>query len=177
MGVFQIEATDLAWINGAKDDPSDLCLHGHAAARIGDRILTYDATVSATALYLLKTVTEDHIINESNQMLPCCGFFLIPNGDLTEVSIVGCPNGIDWSVIHEDGAVKLILEDGREEAVPIGAYAAEVCRFADKIESFYSSCTPKALPKDEFDRNGYIAFWNEWHTRKTAAALLAAPDL
>ena len=29
-----------------------------------------DATVSATALYLLKTLTEEHIIYEDNQMLP-----------------------------------------------------------------------------------------------------------
>ena len=169
MGVFQIEATDLAWINGAKDDPNDLCLHGHAIARIGERVLEYDATVSAAAWYLLKTLTEDHIIHESNQMMPCCGFFLIPNGDLTEVSIIGCDNGIDWSVIHEGGSVKLILEDGSEEIVPIGSYAAEVCRFADKIEAYYSACTPKAMPKDEFDRNGYIAFWNEWHRRRAQA--------
>lgn len=30
MGIFKIEAENLGWINGAKDDPSDLCLHGHA---------------------------------------------------------------------------------------------------------------------------------------------------
>lgn len=29
-----------------------------------------DATVSATALYLLTTLTEEHIIYEDNQMLP-----------------------------------------------------------------------------------------------------------
>ena len=23
------------------------------------------------------------------------------------------------------------------------------------------------LPKDEFDRNGYITFWKEWHRRRT----------
>lgn len=30
MGIFKIEAENLGWINGAKDDPNDLCLHGHA---------------------------------------------------------------------------------------------------------------------------------------------------
>jgi len=166
MGNFSIEATDLSWINGEKDDPEDLCLHGHAVAKIGDRTLAYDATVSATALYLLKTIREDHFIHKDNQMLPCCGFFMIPDKNLSSVTIIGCDNGIDWSVIHEGNSVKLILEDGYEDTVAIEDYKAEVFRFADFIEAFYSSCTPKTLPKDEFDRNGYTAFWNEWHRRR-----------
>lgn len=55
MGIFKIDVTDLQWINGPEDDPQDLCLHGHVTARIGDTILEDDGTVSATALYLLKT--------------------------------------------------------------------------------------------------------------------------
>ncbi len=35
MGVFKIDADRLYWINGADDDPDDLCLHGHAVAYIG----------------------------------------------------------------------------------------------------------------------------------------------
>lgn len=35
MGVFKIDAYRLYWINGADDDPDDLCLHGHAVAYIG----------------------------------------------------------------------------------------------------------------------------------------------
>ena len=41
---------------------------------------------------------------------------------------------------------------------------------ADKVEAFYRSCRPKHIPKDEFARNGYIAFWNERHRRYTEAA-------
>lgn len=90
MGFFSISATDLKWINGSKDDPEDLCLHGHAIAVIGNRKLEYDATISATALYLLKSLTEDHIIHDDNQMLPCCGFslFLMGNWTMLRYSVV-----------------------------------------------------------------------------------------
>ena len=172
MGTFKIEATNLHWLGDPVNDPDDLCLHGDAVAYIGEQKLEYeDCTVSATALYLLKTLTENHIIHQDNQMLPCCGFFLIANEDLTEVGISGCPNGVDWSVIHADDAVRLILEDGYEISVPLEQYRDEVIRFADRIEAYYQSCPPKILPEDVFDRNGYIAFWNEWHRRRKVARL------
>lgn len=165
---FSIDVNNLSWINGSKDDPEDLCLHGHAVVVIGDRRFEYDATVSATALYLLKTLEEDHVIHKDNQMLPCCGHFVVANDDLNNVAIIGCPNGIDWSVLHNnDNSVTIITDDGTEETVSLTNYKAEVYKFADKIEKFYSSCSPKVLPKDEFDRNGYIAFWNEWHRRRS----------
>lgn len=77
MGVFKIDADRLYWINGADDDPDDLCLHGHAVAYIGKHKLEYDATVSAAALYLLKSLTENHIDYEENKP-PRCGFHCIP---------------------------------------------------------------------------------------------------
>ena len=51
--MFSIDVTDLHWL---KDVPEkeDLCLHGHAVAKIGEEVFEYDATVSSTALYLLK---------------------------------------------------------------------------------------------------------------------------
>lgn len=166
MGTFSINAENFEWINGSKDDPEDLCLHGKAVAYIGRVKLEYHATVSATALYLLKTLTENHIINTDNQMLPCCGFFCIPNEDLDHVVISGCPNGIDWSVIHNGDKVILEPEDGTKESVALEDYRKAVYDFADKVESFYHSCSPKVLPMDDFYRNGYLAFWNEWHRRR-----------
>ena len=166
MAGFHIDAGNFRWISGPEDDPHDLCLHGDASAVIGDETFAYSCTVSAAALYLLKSLTRDHIIYEENQMLPCCGFFLMANDTLSEAEISGCPNGVDWSVIHDGGAVRLITESGRETVVPMQDYEKEVFRFADKIEAHYQSCAPKILPDDPFDRNGYIAFWNEWHSRR-----------
>ena len=97
MTQFSIKADRYWWIDGSQDDPTDRCLHGHVIAQIGDKLIEEDCCVSATALYLLKTLTEDHIWGEDNQMLPCCGFFLIPNEDLTNVVISG------WDTIAMDG--------------------------------------------------------------------------
>ena len=162
---FSIDATNIKWLDGITET-EDLCLHGHAVVYIGEKKLEYEATISATALYLLKTLTEDHIINTDNQLLPCCGFSILPNDSLDNVTILGCPNGIDWSVIHEGDTVILELEDGTKEKISIDEYKKAVFEFADKVETFYKTSAPKKLPNDKIDRNGYIAFWNEWQKRR-----------
>lgn len=166
MGVFKIEADNFSWITGTTDDPDDRCLHGDVTVQIGKTLMEYAGTVSATALYLLKTLTEDKIMAPHDiQMVPCCGHFLIANQDLSEVMISGCDNGLDWSTCHENGGVRLILPSGMEEWISMADYRAEVLRFADRVEAYYRACQPKNIPDDEFDRNGYTAFWNEWHWR------------
>lgn len=165
--MFKIDVYDMHWLYELSNKEEDLCLHGHAIAFIGTKKLEYDATVSATALYLLKSLTENHIMNEDNQMLPCCGFFLMADEALENVSIIGCRNGIDWSIIHEGENIKLILEDGYQTIIPLHQYKKEVFSFADKVEAFYKASPPRKLPKNEFDKNGYITFWKEWHRRRT----------
>ncbi len=165
MGIFKIKADGFEWICGDADDPKDLCLHGHVTAQFGDTILQDYGTVSATALYLLKTLREDSMIEDHTvQMIPCCGHLLIPNEDLTEVVISGCINGTDWSTVHEGDCVRLILPTGQEEVVSLQDYLCEVLAFAEEVKRFYDACTPKEF-WHEFERNGYIAFWNEWERR------------
>ena len=161
---FRISAEKLWWIkDDGADDPDDLCLHGHVVAKIGEEILEYDATVSAAGLYLLRTLTETHIIHENQAMLPCCGHSMFANDDLSSVDIGVCSNGIDWTVIHEEGRVKLITEAGNETFVDMDDYRDEVCSFADTVEAFYRKCSPKNIPTYEYAHNGYTAFWNEWN--------------
>lgn len=90
----------------------------------------------------------------------------VANADLSEVTISGCDTGTDWSIIHSDGGIKIVLPSGVEEQVDFSDYKAEVFRFVDKIEACYKSCQPKNIPEDEFCRNGYVAFWNEWHRHR-----------
>ena len=112
---FQIKADSFLWIGGVEDDPQDLCLHAHVTVRIGDRILEDNGTVSATALYLLKSLTEDKIMSPNDiQMIPFCGHFWIANEDLSQVTIIGCDQGTDWSIIHEGDRVRLVLADGTD---------------------------------------------------------------
>ena len=168
MGIFHIDAKNLHWLDGC--ETTDLCLHADAIAVIGERTITYeDCTVSSTALYLLKSLTEDHIINKDNQMLPCCGFSIFPTDDGENVFISGCPNGEDWTIRHIDGAVELILEDGYTVTIPIADYHREVLAFVRKIEDFYNSAAPRQLPGESWERDAYLLFWEEWHRRKAAA--------
>jgi hypothetical protein len=168
--LFSIDISKLFWINDDDtDDPGDLCLHGNVVAKIGANIFECSTTVSAAGLYLLRSLTKNHIIHDGQPILPCCGHFMAANNDLSSVDIVGCSNGIDWSVVHEGSKVKLITESGCEAFVCIDEYKREIYAFADKVEAFYKSCPPKNMPSDEFDRNGYIAFWNEWHKRRKQA--------
>lgn len=165
MTMFQIDVTDLTWINGPEDDPKDLCLHGKVTAYIGDEILEDHGTVSASALYLLRSLTESHRTGEENQMIPCCGHFMVANDDMTSVWISGCPYGTDWLVDQVSGGVLISTENGKETFVPMEEYRAEVFRFADKVEAYYGKCAPKE-PQDDFAQRGYTAFWNEWRRRR-----------
>lgn len=167
MGIFKIDVDQFQWINGSEDDPNDLCLHGHVMVQVGMNFFDDFGTVSATALYLLKSLKENKIMSSYDiQMIPCCGHFLIANADLSEVTISGCGIGIDWSIVHSDEGVKIVLPSGVEEQVDFSDYKAEVFCFVDKVEAYYKSCQPKIIPDDAFSRNGYIAFWNEWHRRR-----------
>ncbi|HFL3828698.1 TPA: hypothetical protein ACG3RW_004070, partial [Clostridioides difficile] len=163
---FKIRVNSLYWLDKTKDDPNDLCLHGDITVTIGEEKLSYSCTASAAALRMLKTLSEDHLPTKGEQMLPCCGFSMIPNENLDEVDIIGCDNGVDWTVLHEDGMVKLITEKRNTVFVYYLQYKDEILRFANMVEDYYKKSLPKNIPDDEFERNGYIAFWNEWHRRK-----------
>ena len=165
MGKFQIDCHDLYWFSVPGHEQEDLCLHGFVTAIIGEETIQEEGTVSSTALYLLKTLSRNHITGEENQMIPCCGHTLLPNDDLTEVNIIGCPNGIDWTVEHVQQGVKITTNRGSVTFVPMNVYREEIFRFADKIEDYYKRCEPKT-PADDLDKRGYAVFWNEWHRRR-----------
>ena len=54
------------------------------------------------------------------------------------------------------------LPTGDPNIILFDEYKTTVFAFADQVEAFYNAAADKKLPEDEFDRNGYIAFWNEW---------------
>lgn len=166
---FEIRILDLHWLKNA-DDPTDLCAHGHLYLKIGDHIIsdqtTGDWTLSSTALSLLRTIESDYEKNNySNQLLPCCGHFFIAGEKQETVIVQGCDTGIDWKIIHtSDNKVKHILENGYEATIDKEVYKNAVINFADHVEQFYKTSKPKIIPADEFEKAGYLAFWNEWRT-------------
>lgn len=164
--MFTIALTGHHWIGGGAGDARDLCLHGDVAASIGGEEIQASCTVSATALYLLKTLTENHVMHADIQMLPCCGRFYIPNEANDAVDILGCPNGVDWTVLHREDSVEIATEQGAKALVDKRAYRDVVLGFADSVQRVYETSPPKAVPEDDFDKRGYIAFWNEWTRRR-----------
>lgn len=164
---FDIQLLDIHWIQNV-DDPTDLCAHGHVYVRIGKEVVTdqntLDITVSSTALYLMRTLKENYKQDDyASQLLPCCGHFFVGDEGDDFVNICGCPSGIDWTIIHlGDNYVKHISESGQEAVIDKKLYTDLVLAFADRVEQFYEISQTKKIPEDEFDRNGYLAFWREW---------------
>ena len=85
------------------------------------------------------------------------------------VNILGCPNGIDWTIIHkENNKIKFITEKRTEAEIYFNNYKNIVLEFADKIEEFYKKSKPKIVQQEnDFNLKGYSAFWNEWHLLRT----------
>lgn len=165
---FSISFDNIGWLEGLEEDPGDCCAHAHAVAHIGEETFEYQATVSATALYLLKSLTEDHRAYYEEQFLPCCGFNIYEKNDGTgDVVVLGCPNGIDWDLVHKEGMVMITTDSGAETIVPFEEYREEVLAFADEVEAFYDSQPPRKPSED--DAAAYRAFWEEWHRRRREA--------
>ena len=79
------------------------------------------------------------------------------------VDIMGCPSGIDWTIIHTDNCkVKHITDRGQEATIDKEVYKKIVLNFADQVENFYKTSLSKTIPTDDFDKKGYLTFWKEW---------------
>ena len=74
-----LRPTNLHWIDGSTDDSADLCAHSGVAFRIGQITLVKpsdgDWTVSAAALYLLRTLSQRHTRQQpiAEHLFPCFG--------------------------------------------------------------------------------------------------------
>jgi hypothetical protein len=162
------------WINDKGDDPSDQCAHGFIDLSINGIEFSSESdgewTVSAAALFLLRTVTSDHSpqdsVAEGNFLLPCCGFTICPSEESRyPYCILGCNNGIDPSIRHSRGTVQVSL-DNKSAVVPLHEWAKAVLRFSDQVQEFYDSAEPKEQLEDDFDRSGWEFFWQDWRAQR-----------
>jgi len=164
---FDIRLLDLHWIKDV-DDPSDLCAHGHVYVKIGHEVIadkdSLDVTVSATALYLMRTLKDNYKKDDyASQLLPCCGHIIIADDNNDCVNICGCPSGIDWTIIHTDeNRIKHISDNEQEATIDKEQYKKLVLDFADQVENYYKTSLPKTIPTDDYYKKGYLTFWKEW---------------
>ena len=170
---FTIELLKTNWIS-EEDTQTDLCAHGQMRVNIGNETVVDQSendgwTISATALLLLRTLERNHTKENpvGDQLIPCCGHFLVFDNDMEEVYIGSCPSGIDWELTHENGIVTLKTESGNETKVDFKEYKSQVLDFVDQVEDFYKNSPEKEIPKDEFDRKGYLQFWKEWNEKRS----------
>ena len=91
--MLTLEASNLHWIKGAADDPTDLCAHGTLNLQIGEYVLpglaSLDCTVSAAALYLLRSLSRSHRPGEQEHLFPCCGSAMYDIPETDDVFICG----------------------------------------------------------------------------------------
>jgi hypothetical protein len=173
--VVSLQPVNLRWIRGAPDDPKDLCAHGDVVFRIRDEVLLdtagKDVTVSAAALYLLRTLSVPHTkaAPVGDHLFPCCGFAMWEIPGQEDVAVCGCPNGEDFEVLHAVNGVGVVVRaaDGGAWQIGWAEWRAAVFGFADRVSGFYAACSPKQ-PAEE-DAAGFWKFKAEWERRRGLA--------
>lgn len=166
--MFRLEILDKYWLPGQPEE-TDLCLHGEVRVRIGEDVLEDNVCLSASAINLLRTLTEDRGLDPHAEALAGTGHSMFTvSYDPPRVDISGAPCGIDWFVNHDGDDVILQLPKGPEVTVPLADYRAEVLRFCDEAEAFYKASKPKVLSEEEIHADGYRTMWKEWHWRRAA---------
>jgi len=173
-----LRPTNLHWIKGETDDPYDLCAHSGVEFCIGDEILVSQSdgewTVSAAALYLLRTLTLPHTKDKpiGEHLFPCCGFTMWDIKGQDDVVICGCPKGANFEVVRVSDEIVLTGPCGRKYGIGFLEWRDAVCGFSDVVQSFYAASSPKQ-PYDEEDAKGFKKFMAEWSRRRSMGATLA----
>ena len=177
--MLRLYAEDLHYLGETeKERQRDCCVHGRVVFSVGDTVIAGDGEwcAGASALRFLRSVSSDHFSGAEEHMIPCCGHFMIPADGGKAVAVVGCSNGVDFDVIHENGRVTLRTGVGGVFSIPFSEYREAVLFLAEQIEGFMRD-TPARIVDDPFDKAGYEAFQTEWHAlkEKISAAERPAP--
>lgn len=143
----------------------DCCVHGSVVFKIGNDILHEggDWCVSASALRFMKTIFENRIMTDEDFLIPCCGNYMIPSDDKKSVTIIGCNNGIDFEIIHNQNIVNIKTQNGNQYEIPLDDYRNAVLAYAEQIGDFYKSNPPRKF-YDDSEKDAYDAFMYEWET-------------
>lgn len=171
--MLTLAVSNLHWIKDASGDPLDLCAHGIVDLRIDDvvipELVSYDCTVSAAALYLLRSLSRPHKRGTGEHLFPCCGFSMYDVPEQDDVLILGCPIGVDLDILHEPSAIAIGTAGSRLHRVSETVWRAAVFAFADRVSQFYRTSSPKRPSSDDTD--GFRKFLREWHARRGTSLL------
>ena len=169
------------WVGGDADVRSaDLCAHGRVELRVNGEAprgwKDLQVTVSAAALFLMRTLEPGNPVCGEGQMFPCCGHTMYVVEGERDVLVLGCPTANTIDVRHFGSDVELDLGVDCVHRVSLAAWTAAVFTFADQVSSYYASSPPRELPADPELRAGYLAFQHEW-ARRRGRSLGAMPPV
>jgi hypothetical protein len=181
---FEIEIAKQGWIDPDLDEaPADLCSHGDIRLQIGGRVIVSGKaepgevadwwTISTSALALLRTLESDHLPHQrvADRLILHCGM----------IEMMTCPIGIDWSVKHLGGRVRLydvarydtvneaaaVRFPGLEAEVSENEYRLEVVAFAEMAKQPFVGA--QKTPGDDYEQQLYQKFWREYDGRLNRA--------
>jgi hypothetical protein len=175
---FLLEITGQGWLGSDDEARHDLCSHGDVRLEIGGQVIApgdgeREYTISTSALALLRSLEAGHSPERpvADRLVLHCGMLLMTS----------CPIGIDWSVSHVGGRVRLHdvvrydTTDERQAArfpglsveLESGEYRGKVAAFAEQAKQLFIGAD-KAL-EDDFDRELYEQFWREFDARLSRA--------
>lgn len=162
----------LHWTGEGAEQLGDQCLHGGVMLKVNGQTLLRaedDVTLTAAALFLLRTLHRDHIrgshrsgesdVTGTELLFPHCGFTVLA-GDKT-CGIIGCDSGYDLGVRTESDRVTLSTRK-RSVVVARRQWELAVRDFAARVRSFYGSEPPRARIEDPEEAAGWEQFWNEF---------------
>ena len=168
---FSIEVKNMHWLGDGQESLYDVCSHGDVTVKIGNEIFQEnEMALNASALYLLRTLTADYLAEFDNPMrdfalITCCGYTLVAVPDSSDVVILSCPFGIDFSVEHVDSQVKITTLSEETIVMDFEEYQRTIYAFADEVKSFYDNEPPR-LFREDYEQQGYERFWGEWNRRR-----------
>jgi hypothetical protein len=175
---FLIEIVRQGWLepgDASEYDAAamDLCSHGDVRVVIGGVTIAPgdgdgEYGISEAALGLLRTMESDWPARPEGWTGP-----LIPHG-CGAILMMNCPIGIDWSVTHTDGSVRLadvvrydttsaadrVEFPGLAVDIPEEEYRRQVIRFARAAKEPFRGV--EKVMADSFDQAQYQAFWQEF---------------
>jgi hypothetical protein len=169
--MVDLKATSLHWLE--KSNPfEDCCLHGGVYLKLGDSLISdgrdTDWTVSTAALNLLKTLKQNHKVEDERPLIPHCGHTMwVHEGEPDGLYLGACDIGIDWSIIHESGPVLHKLKN-KTILTSYEMWCDAVCQFSDQVYGFFMTAWPKIIHDDD-DQRGFELFMSLWLQYRSSA--------
>ena len=168
-----LKISNLHWLATGKEVLDDLCAHGSVEFAVNNTTFLTppdnDLTVSATALFLLRTLEKSHTpsasVCEHNMLFAHCGHSMwYDDGNF---SLTGCNKWFDPQVLRHADLITITGGSGQEETVTAEEWKNAVYAFADEVKAFYAKANQKNIPKENFEKAGYEFFWKEWEMMRT----------